>query len=144
MHNGTERSNENARSCKSKNENGGFCIIILMMLLRESLLAVVRHPALWRWIDISGNRRRHPADTEAEKDQQEELRVLTAPDCQCEYENNRPYDGEAGAVDPIVSKSIHLTSRSIPNSLVRKESSRTSSHYTYRVNKTMRFQYTSI
>ena len=81
---------------------------MLMILLRTSLLAAVRPPALWRRIDVSGNRRRHPADTEAEKDQQDGLRALPAADRQCEYENNRPGDGEAGAVDPIVSDSKHL------------------------------------
>jgi hypothetical protein len=63
-----------------------------MTFLRTSLLAVVRHPA----------------DTEAEKDQQDSLNTLTAADRQCEYENYRPDDGEASAVDPIVSESKHL------------------------------------
>jgi len=76
--------------------------------LRMSLLAAVQLPTLWRRIDVSGNRRRHPADTEAEKDQQDGLRALAAPDRQCEYENNRPGDGEASAVDPIVSEAKHL------------------------------------
>src|SRR5438105_1224731 len=78
--------------------------------LRMSLLAAVQLPTLWRRIDVSGNRRRHPADTEAEKDQQDGLRALSAPDRQCEYENNRPGDGEASAVDPIVSEAKHLLS----------------------------------
>jgi hypothetical protein len=76
--------------------------------LRMSLLAGVQPPTLWRRIDVSGNRRRHPADTEAEKDQQDGLRALAAADRQCEYENNRPGDGEASAVDPIVSEAKHL------------------------------------
>jgi hypothetical protein len=76
--------------------------------LRISLLAAVQLPTLWRRIDVSGNRRRHPADTEAEKDQQGGLRALAAPDHQREYENNRPGDGEASAVDPIVSVAKHL------------------------------------
>ncbi len=76
--------------------------------LRISLLAAVQLPTLWRRIDVSSNRRRHPADTEAEKDQQDGLRALAAPDRQCEYENNRPGDGEASAVDPIVSEAKHL------------------------------------
>jgi hypothetical protein len=76
--------------------------------LRMSLLATVQPPTIWRRIDVSGNRRRHPADTEAEKDQQDGLRALAAPDRQCEYENNRPGDGEASAVDPIVSEAKHL------------------------------------
>src|SRR6266566_3415712 len=72
--------------------------------LRISLLAAVQLPTLWRRIDVSGNRRRHPAET----DQQDGLRALPAPDRQCEYENNRPGDGEASAVDPIVSEAKHL------------------------------------
>src|SRR5260370_41170355 len=76
--------------------------------LRISLLTAVQLPTLWRWIDVSGNRRRHPADTEAEKDQQGGLRSLAAPDRPCEYEHNRPGDGEASAVDPIVSEAKHL------------------------------------
>jgi len=76
--------------------------------LRISLLAAVQLPTLWRRIDVSGNRCRHPADTEAEKDQQDGLRVLAAPDRPCEYKNNRPGDGEASAVDPIVSETKHL------------------------------------
>ncbi len=75
-----------------------------------SLLAAVQPPTLWWRIDVSGNRRRHPADTEAEKDQQDALRALAAPDRPCEYENDRPGDGEASAVDPIVSDSKHLVS----------------------------------
>ena len=78
--------------------------------LRMSLLAAVQPPTLWRRIDVSGNRRRHPADTEAEKDQQDGLCALAAPDCQCEYENNRPGDSEASAVAPIVSEAKHLVS----------------------------------
>ena len=76
--------------------------------LRISLLAAVQLPALWRWIDVSGNRRRHPADTEASKDQQDGLRALAAPDHPYEYENNRPGDGKTSAVDPIVSEAKHL------------------------------------
>jgi len=76
--------------------------------LRMSTLAAVQPPTLWRRIGVSGNRRRHPADTEAEKDQQDGLRALAAPDRPCEYENNRPGDGEASAVDPKVSESKHL------------------------------------
>src|SRR5437660_11258047 len=76
--------------------------------LRISLLAAVQLPTRWRRIDVSGNRRRHPADTEAEKDQQDGLRALAAPDRQCEYQNNPPDDGEASAVDPIVSEAKHL------------------------------------
>src|SRR6266581_3387650 len=76
--------------------------------LRISLLAAVQLPTLWRRIDVSSNRRRHPADTEAEKDQQVGLCTLAAPDCPCEYENYRPDDGEASAVDPIVSEAKHL------------------------------------
>src|SRR6202162_1114278 len=77
-------------------------------LFRSSLLAAVQPPTIWRRIDVSGNRRRHPADTEAEKDQQGGLCALAAPDSQCEYENNRPGDGEASAVDPIISETKHL------------------------------------
>ena len=76
--------------------------------LRMSHLAAVQPPTLWRRIDVAGNRRRHPADTEAEKDQQGGLRALAVPDRPCEYENNRPGDGEASTVDPIVSESKHL------------------------------------
>jgi len=76
--------------------------------VRISLLAAVQPPTLWRRIDVSGNGRRHPADTKAEKDQQEGLRARSAPDRQCEYEHNRPGDGEASAVDPIVSEAKHL------------------------------------
>jgi hypothetical protein len=76
--------------------------------LRMSHLAAVQPPTPWRRIDVSGNRRRHPADTEAEKDQQGGLRALATPDRPCEYENNRPGDSEAGAVDPIVSEAKHL------------------------------------
>ena len=76
--------------------------------MRISLLTAVQLPTLWRRIDVSGNRRRHPADTESEKDQQDELRALAAPDRQYEYENNHPGDGEACAVDPIVSEAKHL------------------------------------
>ena len=72
------------------------------------LLAAVQPPTIWRRIDVAGNRRRHPADTEAEKDQQGGLRSLAAPDRLCEYENNRPGDGEASAVGPIVSEAKHL------------------------------------
>src|SRR5260370_16931576 len=77
-------------------------------LLRISRISAVQSPPLWRRIDVSGNRRGHPADTEAEKDQQDGLRALAAPDRQCKYENNRPGDGEASAVDPIVSEAKHL------------------------------------
>src|SRR2546429_3618876 len=98
--------------CTSKNETGGICLIILMMLLRTSLLAAVRPPALWRRIDVSGNRRRHPADTEAEKDQQDALSAFAAPDRPYEYQNNRPGDGETSAVYPIVSASKHLDRKS--------------------------------
>jgi hypothetical protein len=76
--------------------------------LRISLPAAVQLPTLWRRIDVSGNRRRHPADTEAAKDQQVGLRALAASDRQCEYQNNPPDDGEASAVGPIVSESKHL------------------------------------
>src|SRR5205823_4303285 len=76
--------------------------------LRISLPAAVQLPTLWRRIDVSGNRRRHPADTEAEKDQQDGLRARAAPNRQCEYENNRPGNGEASTVDPIVSEAKHL------------------------------------
>src|SRR6266851_5417248 len=76
--------------------------------LRVSLLAAVQLPPLWRRIDVSGNRRRHPADTEAEKDQPDGLRALAAPDRPYEYEHNRPGNGEANAVDPIVSEAKHL------------------------------------
>ena len=71
-------------------------------------VAAVQPPTLWWRIDVSGNRRRHPADTEAEKDQQDALRALAAPDRPYEYQNNRPGDGEASAVDPIVSEAKHL------------------------------------
>jgi hypothetical protein len=73
-----------------------------------SLLAAVQPPTLWRRIDVAGNRRRHPADTVAEKDQQDGLRTLATPDRPCEYQNNRPDDGEASAVDPIVSEAKHF------------------------------------
>ena len=75
--------------------------------LRISLLVVVRLPTLWRRVDVSGNRLRHPVDTVAAKDQQEGLHPLTAPDCQYE-ENNRPNDGETSAIGPIVSEAKHL------------------------------------
>ena len=71
--------------------------------LRISLLAAVHLPTLWRRIDVSGNRRRHPADTVAAKDQQEGLHPLAAPDCQYE-ENNRPNDGETSAIGPKISE----------------------------------------
>ena len=74
------------------------------MKARILLLAAVQLPTLWRRVDVAGNRRRHPANTEAEKDQQGGLRALAAPDHPCEYQNNRPGDGEASAVDPIVSE----------------------------------------
>jgi hypothetical protein len=77
-------------------------------LLRISLLAAVQLPTLWRRIDVSGNRRRHPADTEAEKDQQDGLRAFAAPDRPYEYQNNRPGDGKASAVGPIVSEAKHF------------------------------------
>ena len=86
------------------------------MLLRTSLLEAVRHPALWRRIDISSNRPRHPAYTKAEKDQQEGLCTLAALDHQYKEEYNRPGDGKASTVDPIVSISIHLMSRSFRSS----------------------------
>ena len=86
------------------------------MLLRTSLLEAVRHPALWRRIDISSNRPRHPAYTKAEKDQQEGLCTLAALDHQYKEENNRPGDGKSSTVDPIVSISIHLISRSFHSS----------------------------
>jgi hypothetical protein len=73
-----------------------------------SRLAAVQPPTIWRRIDVSGNRRRHPADTEAAKDQQDGLRALAAPDRQCEYQNNRPGNSEASAVDPKVSEAKHL------------------------------------
>ena len=76
--------------------------------LKVSLLAAVQLPTLWRRIDVSGNRRRHPADTPAEKDQQDGLRALPAPDRPYEYDNNRPGDGGANTVAPIVSASKHL------------------------------------
>jgi len=98
---------------------GGICIILLMIVLRTSRLAVVGPPALWRRIDIAGNRRRHPANTEAEKDQEGGLRSLRAPDRQCEEENNHPNNGEAGAVDPIVSESKHFLTYSFRRSPVR-------------------------
>jgi len=75
---------------------------------RISLLTAVQLPALWWWIDISGNRRRHPADTEAEKNQKEGLSVLPATDHQYKEENNRPGNDKASAVDPIVSEAKHL------------------------------------
>jgi hypothetical protein len=79
-------------------------------LLRMLLLGAVYPPTLWWWIDVSGNRRRHPADTEAEKDQQDGLRALAAPDRSCEYQNNRPGDGEGNTVGPKVSEAKHLLS----------------------------------
>ena len=74
--------------------------------LRISPLVAVQLPALWR-IDVAGNRRRYPADTEAVKDQKVELRALSAPDRPYEYHLNRPGDGCASAVAPIVSASKH-------------------------------------
>src|SRR5260370_37430470 len=44
-----------------------------------SLLAAVQPPTLWWRIDVSGNRRRHPAVSEAEKDQQDALPSPAAP-----------------------------------------------------------------
>lgn len=73
-----------------------------------SLLAVIQSPTLWRRIDVAGNRRRYPADTEAGKDQQGELRALATPDRPYEYENNRPGDGETDTVDPKVSEARHF------------------------------------
>jgi hypothetical protein len=93
---------------------------MLTMLLRTSLLAAVRHPALWRRIDISSNRPRHPAYTDAGKDQQEGLHALPAPDRPHEYENNRPGDGGASAVAPVVSASRHLLLLFFCSSPVRK------------------------
>ena len=78
-----------------------------MMLLRTSLLGRVRHPALWRRIDVTSNRPRHPAYTKAKKDQQEGLCILAALDHQYKEEHNRPGDGKASTVDPIVSISRH-------------------------------------
>jgi hypothetical protein len=75
--------------------------------LRMLLLAAVHPPTLWRRIDVSGNRRRHPTNTEPEKDQLDSLRAFTAPDCPCEYQNNRPSDGETSAVGPKVSEAKH-------------------------------------
>jgi hypothetical protein len=49
-----------------------------------SLLVAVQPPTLWWRIDVSGNRRRHPADTVAAKDQQDGPHTLAAPDRQCE------------------------------------------------------------
>src|SRR5207253_4488823 len=77
---------------------------------RVSLLALVRPPVLWRRIDIAGNRRRHPADAEAEKDQQDGLGAFLAPDRPRERENDRPGNGETETVDPIVSGSRHAMS----------------------------------
>src|SRR3954470_12333635 len=74
----------------------------------QLLLAAVQPPTLWWWIDVSGNRRRHPAETVAKKDQQDWLHALAASDHQCKYENNCPDDSEACAVDPKVSESKHL------------------------------------
>src|SRR6202035_1187265 len=76
--------------------------------LRISLLAAVQLPPLWRRIDVSGNRRRHPANTVAAKDQQDSLPALAASDRPYEYQNNRPDDGETSAVDPKVFESKHL------------------------------------
>ncbi len=59
-------------------------------------------------IDVSGDRRRHPAETVAAKDQQVGLHALAAPDHPCEEENKRPDDGQASAVGPIVSELKHL------------------------------------
>jgi len=89
------------------NETGGSGQILLMVL-RTSRLAGVRSPTLWRRIDVACNRRRHPADAEAGKDQQDGLRALPASDCQVQDEHHRPGDGQANAVDPIVSVSKHL------------------------------------
>jgi hypothetical protein len=77
--------------------------------LRISLPAAVHFPTLWRRVDVAGNRRRHPADAVAAKDQQEGLRPLVAPNCQYE-ENNRPNDGETSAIGPKISESKHLLS----------------------------------
>ncbi len=129
--------------CTSKNETGGICLIILMMLLRTSLLAAVRPPALWRRIDVSGNRRRHPADTEAEKDQQDGLRALTAPDRPYEYQNNRPGNGESSAVDPIVSEAKHFLTYSFRSSPVRERTRTLESSRDGKSQQTICFQYTS-
>jgi hypothetical protein len=48
--------------------------------LKISGLSAVQLPTLWRRIDVSGNRRRHPTNTEASKDQQDSLLAFTAPD----------------------------------------------------------------
>ena len=82
----------------------------MIMDVETLLVAAVRPPALWRRIDVTGNRRRHPANTEAKKDQQDTLRGLSAADRQYEDEHNRPGDGQAGAVYPIVSVPKHLLS----------------------------------
>jgi len=100
----------------------GYC------LLRMSLLAAVRHPALWRRIDISSNRPRHPAYTKAEKDQQGGLCSLAAPDHPCKEEYNRPGDGEADAVDPIVPVSRHFLTYSFRSPLFKKEPEHFSPH----------------
>ena len=71
-------------------------------------MGAVQLPTPWWRIDVSGNRRRHPANTVAAKDQQVGLRCLAASDRPCEYENNRPDDGEASTVGPIVSEAKHL------------------------------------
>jgi hypothetical protein len=71
-------------------------------------LVVFCCPALrWR-IDVACNRCRYPADTKAEKDQEDGLHALIAPDYQYEEEYNCPGDGEANVVDPIVSEEKHL------------------------------------
>lgn len=75
-----------------------------------SPLAVGIEPPLWRWIDVAGNRRRYPADTEAGKNQQGELRALATPDRPYEYESNRPGNGETSTVSPKVSESQHFMS----------------------------------
>ncbi len=72
------------------------------------IFPLVHLPTLWWRIDVAGNCRRYPADTEAEKDQQGALRVLATPDYLYEYQSNRPSDGEASTVGPIVSNAKHL------------------------------------
>jgi hypothetical protein len=72
-------------------------------------MVAVHLPTLWRRVDVAGNRRRHPADTVAAKDQQEGLHPLAAQDCQYE-ENNRPNDSKTSAIGPKISESMHLLS----------------------------------
>src|ERR1700680_4585001 len=69
-------------------------------------LRLFRFPPLrWR-IDVARDRRRYPPNPEAQEDQEKRLSSGRAANRQSDYENDRPDDGEAGTVYPIVSEAI--------------------------------------